>query len=450
MILNEEFTARMKTLLADEYEEFLESLNKEPVKAFRVNTDKISLEDFKKINIFGNENIPYVENGFYLTYDKAGNHPYHHAGIIYIQEPSAMAPAECIEIEPDWKILDVCAAPGGKSTQLKNKLGQNGLLVSNEIISSRCRILTGNIERLGFKNCVTFCKDTIKLAEMFPNTFDMVMVDAPCSGEGMFRKEAIALSEWSTENVLNCAKRQKEILNNAAETVKKGGYIVYSTCTYSLEENEMTVDDFLTEHADFELVKVKDKVEKCSSDGINFEGCKHNNLNLCRRFYPHKNRGEGQFVAVLHNVNTVTENYTKNYVKSKIPQAVYDFLDDVLISYNKDAVTLRGDTISLFDLNNQLDTSKAFCVGVTVGQFNKNFIKPHHQFFMAYGDKFKNKISLSAQSPEIIKYLHGEEFNTSTQSGWATVLVDGCTVGGVKVSNGVAKNHYPKGLRTLY
>ena len=163
---------RMKRLLGVDFENYLNELQNPPVKAFRVNTDKISLEEFEKINIFGQEKIPYVSNGYYLDFEKIGNHPYHHAGLIYVQEPAAMAPAECVDIEPHWCVLDMCAAPGGKSTQLKNKLGENGVLVSNEIIPSRCKILTGNIERLGLANTVVTCMDTKKLSTVFENTFD--------------------------------------------------------------------------------------------------------------------------------------------------------------------------------------------------------------------------------------------------------------------------------------
>ena len=216
------YKERMQILLGKDFENYEKALSEAPVRAFRVNTDKISLEDFQKINIFSKEKIPYVENGFYLNFDKIGNHPFHHAGMIYVQEPGAMAPAECVEIDPEWKILDMCAAPGGKSTQLRNKLSENGILVSNEIIPSRCKILTGNIERLGLRNTVTTCMDTKKLAKTFPDTFDLIMVDAPCSGEGMFRKEEIAIDEWSEENVRMCAERQKDILENAGVCLKDG------------------------------------------------------------------------------------------------------------------------------------------------------------------------------------------------------------------------------------
>ena len=191
-----------------------------------------------------------------------------------MQEPAAMAPAECIDIKPDWKILDMCAAPGGKSTQIKNKLTGNGVLVSNEIIPSRCKILTGNVERLGLQNTVTTCMDTSRLAKTFESRFDMVMVDAPCSGEGMFRKDENAISEWSVNNVKMCAERQLEILENAVNALKNGGYIVYATCTFSLDENEMVVDNFLSSHPEFELVSVKQSVADSTADGICFDGCK--------------------------------------------------------------------------------------------------------------------------------------------------------------------------------
>lgn len=443
-----EFQERMKNLLGAEYEDFLKSYDEKPVRAFRVNTDKISLADFQKLNTFSTEKIPYVENGFYFDYDGIGNHPYHHAGMLYVQEPAAMVPVESIGINPDWKVLDLCAAPGGKSSQIKNKLGENGVLVSNEIVPSRCKILTGNIERMGFKNVVTTCMSPQKIAKEFPEIFDMIMVDAPCSGEGMFRKDDTAIDEWSPENVKMCAERQTEILDCAVKMLKSGGYIVYSTCTFSLEENEMTVDAFLKSHPEFELVPASERVRKNTADGIKFEGCKCENIHYTRRCYSHKTKGEGQFVAVLHNTN---ENYgvisNNNTQKGKIDRTVTDFLDDTLISYNKENVIMYNGNPVYFTPDFPIRKGTAFSCGVTIGEIRKNYIQPHHQFFMAMGTDFKRKIELSADSEEIKKYLHGEEFNTDCPNGWAVVLVDGCTVGGVKISNGRAKNHYPKGLR---
>ena len=389
-----------------------------------------------------------MRNGFYLEMEKAGNHPYHHAGMVYIQEPGAMAPAECVEIETDWKILDMCAAPGGKSTQLKNKLGEKGLLVSNEIIPSRCKILTGNIERLGLKNCITTCMDTSRLAKTFPETFDLIMVDAPCSGEGMFRKDDTAIEEWSVQNVKMCAERQAEILENAVKCLKDGGYIVYATCTFSLEENEMAVNNFLESHPEFEIFPAKKEVEENTSDGIFFEGCSCENISFARRFYPHKSKGEGQFMAVLHNKRERYENQ-KNLPKKqeKIDKTVFDFLDSTLDSYDKEMVTMYNGNPVYFTPDFEVKKGTAFACGVTIGEICKNYIKPHHQFFMAMGKNFKRKIELSPDSEEIKKYLRGEEFSTSCDNGWAVVTVNGSSMGGVKVSGGKAKNHYPKGLR---
>lgn len=447
--LPEKYSERMKSLLGDDYENYLKALEEKPVRALRVNTEKISVEDFLRISPFPVERIPYVENGFYFDFDGIGNHPFHHAGMFYIQEPGAMAPAECIDVEPDWKILDMCAAPGGKSTQLKNKLGEKGLLVSNEIIPSRCKILTGNIERLGLKNTVTTCMDTSRLARSFPHSFDLIMVDAPCSGEGMFRKEEAAVSEWSEENVKMCAVRSREILENAVDCLNGEGYIIYATCTFSLEENEMLIDAFLGDHPEFELLEVNQRVIDSTSDGIFFEGCNTDKINRCRRFYPHKSKGEGQFMALLHCTSGFSDSTKKKAEakKEKTDTVVTDFLKDVLTDYDKADLRTYNSHPVLFGGDISIKDGLAFSCGVTVGEVKKNYIQPHHQFFMAMGQNFRRKIDLMPDSEEVKKYLRGEEFDTDCENGWAVVTVCGCTLGGVKVVSGRAKNHYPKGLR---
>ena len=448
--LPEEFANRMQTLLGEQYEAYLKTFNKPAVKGFRVNTDKISLKEFENINPFGSNKIPFVENGFYLEAQKVGNHPYHHAGMIYVQEPAAMAPVECVEINPNWICLDMCAAPGGKSTQVKNKLNENGILVSNEIISSRCKILTGNIERLGFKNCVTTCMPPQKIAKTFPETFDFIVVDAPCSGEGMFRKEEIALTEWSYENVLMCANRQQEILEHAVKALKPNGTILYATCTFSLEENEMVIDTFLENHPEFELLPVKENVKLATADGIKFDGCKCENISECRRFYPHLSDGEGQFMAVLHRKSEeIIYHSQKPQLKEKVEKVVFDFLNDCLCEYKQENVTMYNGNAVYFTPDFTIPKGVAFSCGVTIGEIRKNYIQPHHQFFMALGKHFRRKIELDVNSTELQKYLHGEEIEVDCENGWAVITVNGCSVGGVKVVNGKAKNHYPKGLRTL-
>ena len=290
--------------------------------------------------------------------------------------------------------------------------------------------------------------DTSTLAEIFPHTFDMVMCDAPCSGEGMFRKEQSAIDDWNIGNVTACAKRQGEILNNAARLVKHGGYIVYSTCTFSLEENEMAVDAFLLRHPEFEICEATNRVKKCSENGINFDGCVCKNFHFARRFYPHRQRGEGQFVAVLKNTLVPTEKVTQSYKTKCTDRCVFEFLDDTLENYSKENVLSKNGTpiyFTDFDIKN----ATAFSCGITIGEIRKGYILPHHQFFSALGGSFKRKINLSADSTELQKYLRGEEISTALPNGWAVITVDGYALGGAKVVNGVAKNHYPKGLRIV-
>lgn len=447
--LPEAFTARMKTLLGTEYEEYLASYEESAVRAFRVNTQKISAADFDAISPFGTETIPYVPTGRYLDYEKVGNHPFHHAGMIYVQDPGAMAPAECVEVEPDWRILDLCAAPGGKSSQLRNKLGEDGILVSNEIISSRCRILTGNVERMGFRNTVTTCMAPAKLVKLFPETFDLIMVDAPCSGEGMFRKDENAISEWSEENVARCAVRQKEILSCAAEALRPGGTIVYATCTFSLEENEMVVDDFLTSHPEFVLIPVKEAVRRATAPGVAFDGCRCPNISDARRFYPHKSRGEGQFMAVLRHTGDSAARTGMARRAEKTDPVVTAFLKDVLTEYDPRHVTVYNGNPAYFTPDMEIPRGAAFACGVTIGEVRKNYIQPHHQFFMAMGHLFRRKIDLPESSDALERYLRGEEIAVECENGWAVITTRGCTVGGVKVVKGRAKNHYPKGLRKV-
>jgi len=272
------------------------------------------------------------------------------------------------------------------------------------------------------------------------------MVDAPCSGEGMFRKDDTAISEWSAENSESCAKRQLEILENAALCVKDGGYIVYATCTFSLCENEMVIDSFLRKHSDFEIVPATKRVADCTCDGVFFDGCKTENIYYARRFYPHKAKGEGQFAAVLKSKNKGVEIKKNGSAKPKIDKMVFDFLDDTLLSYKKENVSVCGDKVFYFTPDFEIK-GNPFLRGITIGEIKKNYILPHHQFFMAMGKNFKRKIELSQDSKELLHYLHGEEIDAPLENGWAAVTVCSCSTGGVKVSGGRAKNHYPKGLR---
>ena len=442
--LPNEFTQRMQKLLGDNYSAFLQSFEEPSVKGVRLNPKKGDLTALTET--LWADPIPYAENGYYNPVEKIGNHPYHHAGVLYVQDPGAMMPPCSVEIPPRGKVLDLCAAPGGKSFGLYSGLGNQGILVANEIIPSRCKILLGNVERLGLQNTVVTCMDSKKIAKVFPKTFDLIMVDAPCSGEGMFRKEEIAITEWSTENVELCAARQGEILENARKALKEGGTIVYATCTYSVEENEGQVSAFLENHPEFELVDVCQRVKEHTADGVL-------NPPQCRRFYPHTALGEGQFVAVLKDTTLPTEQpltpskKKKSASPAKIPTVVTDFMKENLDGYNPDYLQMRGDTPIYFPPGFSVEGATVFACGVTVGEIKKNYLQPHHQLFSALGHLFKRKINFTPDNPLVLRYLKGEEIPVECGNGWAVITVDGFALGGVKVVNGVAKNHYPKGLR---
>ena len=323
------------------------------------------------------------------------------------------------------------------------------MLVSNEIIASRCKILTGNVERLGLHNTVTTCMDSARIAKTFPETFDLIMIDAPCSGEGMFRKEAAAIPEWSEENVAMCAARQAEILDNGVKALKDGGTIIYATCTFSLEENEMTVDGFLQRHPEFELQEVLKRVQDATEGGISFDGCVCKELYKTRRFYPHKNRGEGQFMAVLRHRGTLCSPSGMKPKSEKTDPIVTEFLKDTLVDYDPGQITLYNGNPVVFTPDFAVPKGAAFCCGVTIGEIRKNYLQPHHQFFMAMGKHFKRKIDLDPDGDTVQWYLRGEEIPADCENGWAVVTVKGCPLGGAKVSGGKAKNHYPKGLRLV-
>ena len=452
MKLPEQFQNRMKKLLGKDFDKFIYSYNEKPTRALRVNTLKMSINEFEKNVDFWVEKIPYIYNGYLFDYDGIGNHPLHLSGCIYVQEPAAMAVAEALYIQKDDYILDVCAAPGGKSTQVGEK-NTGGVIVSNEKIFSRMQVLMQNTERLGLRNSVVMSADSEDLAHRFPELFDIVMVDAPCSGEGMMRKNPLAVSEWSEENVMMCAERQFGIISNSAKAVIPGGYLAYSTCTFSLEENEMLVDRFLSENEDFELVQVQDKIIGVSSNGVRFKGCLNENIEYCRRFYPHVHNGEGQFLALMkrkgekpERIRDKSSSATKNKQLQTDVKIVKSFIKDCLTTDGDCDIDICPDGAYIV-ADRRMDGPFVFSNGVKVGVLQKGRVVPNHRFFMAYGQKFKRKIELSDR-PEILeKYLCGETFEFDGDSGYAVVTYCGAPLGGVKISTGTAKNLYPKGIR---
>ncbi|MBQ4049067.1 MAG: RsmF rRNA methyltransferase first C-terminal domain-containing protein [Clostridia bacterium] len=428
-----EFAERMKRLLGEEYEAFLQSYDSTPSRALTVNTNKISVENFRDIFPQKTTPIPYAEEGLYFEgEERLGRTPLHHAGAFYLQEPSAMIPVAAAQIPSDAVALDLCAAPGGKSIMLAKRL-KNGCLVSNEINLSRAKILYSNIERMGLKN-VAVTNNAPKDFAKYKQTFDVILVDAPCSGEGMFRKDEDAVRMWSEASVRGCAQRQTEILDSIVDCLKPGGLIIYSTCTFSQEENEGVVTGFLGKYPDFVLEKPTDEVIKITAESKDSP--------YMRRAYPHTCGGEGQFVALLRKSGERMPSRLID-VKTASAKTVSAFLKsiDLEIKYKMDGD--RAETGIPLDLRGL----RVVANGVYLGNTEKNFFKPSHHFFTAYGGNMKNKFLLNIGDTE--KYLRGEELICDNNNGYCAVICEGLTLGGGKVSEGRLKNLYPKGLRNF-
>ena len=447
-MLPERFTQRMKALLGEEYTEFENALDEQNVRAIRVNTTKIQVSDFLKKTSLRLSPISYADDGFIPDdCDGIGKTAEHHAGMFYVQDPGAMATVKALNIERGWRVLDACSAPGGKASQLASAIGDEGLILANEYVPKRAKIIVSNFERLGIKNAVVTSLDTAKIREMFDSYFDLVLCDAPCSGEGMFRKYDEAITEWSEENVKLCADRQREILNNLAPTVKAGGYLLYSTCTYSREENEDTVSAFLSEHPDFSLCRVNEKIKTATADGID-------GMNATRRFYPHITKGEGQFIALMKkdensgNMPTILyKESIKTPTKDEIA-AVKKFISENISGEIEGRIIKWGEFLALIPHDLPIPPYSVFMPGVMLGEVKKGNFFPHHQFFSAYGNLFKRCEMLSRDDARVEKYLRGEEIDSKTnENGWCAVIYEGVALGGGKISNGKVKNHYPKGLR---
>ena len=456
-MIPERFKEKMKNVLSDDYPAFIEALEThEAVRGLRVNLLKSTPEKLVSDGEFKLEPLSYVDNGFILREERAmGASPYHHAGMVYMQDPGAMASAASLDVQPDWWVADLCAAPGGKSSQIAERLGKDGFILSNEYVPKRAKIIVGNFERLGVKNAIVTSLDTARIKDMYESVFDLVVADAPCSGEGMFRKSEDAVEDWSEENVRACAKRQKEILRNAHNLVKAGGYLLYSTCTYSPEENEEVVADFLRENSDFKLVKVKEALEKITSPGIKKYAPDIENIEYARRFYPHVSDGEGQFLALMQrdeNADVKQSILYKDEAKplSKQESAmVKSFFKEALIKEPDGRAMKVGENIVFIAHTCPIPKNSVFMSGVMLGEIKGTTFFPHHQFFSAYPELFKCQVELTRDDPRTAKYLGGEEIEADASvKGWCAVLFEGAAIGGGKASSGKVKNHYPKGLRT--
>lgn len=452
MKLKSEFINKYQKLFKDNFDEFINSFNLPRTYGLRINS--LKCEDY--------ENYPYlkkmltpnplVENGFYYDKDlKPGIHPYHYAGVYYIQDPSAMMVIENADIKPHDIIFDMCAAPGGKSTHILSKLNNTGLLIANEINKKRAKILSENIERMGAKNAIVISSNPLDLSEEFTGFFDKVIIDAPCSGEGMFRKDIEAVNDWSEDKVHYCSRIQKELIDVAYRLVKKNGVIIYSTCTFSPEENEAVIEYILNKYPSIELLPTI-KTENIA-DGLG-------KFTKCSRFYFHKFNGEGHFIAKLKRHDTKLKiNTTKSKSLQQATKMQIQLLNDFIHKYLND-FTIIGPiynfnqhlyTLDFYGNIPNLDKINIIRYGLHLGEIKKNRFEPSHALALALKPKqVKYVIDFNSNSEEITKYLHGETISYPGNNHFTLITVDGFSIGWAKNVDNVLKNYYPKGLRINY
>ncbi|MGI6606628.1 MAG: RsmF rRNA methyltransferase first C-terminal domain-containing protein [Peptococcia bacterium] len=474
MRLPEKFTAEMKSLLADEWVPFYQAWEEGvPYQGLRVNTLKISCADFLARTGFALKPVPWTTDGFYLCgEERPAKHPYYQAGIYYLQEPSAMSPAACLGVKPGDKVLDLCAAPGGKSTQLAAALQGKGLLVSNDNSAERVKALVWNLEHWGATNAVVTNEEPARLAEVFPAFFDKILVDAPCSGEGMFRKDPRAVKSWSTYNSELCSAMQKDILAQAVRMLKPGGRIVYSTCTFSVRENEEVMAHFLAEHPDFVLGDLP--LDFGWEAGFLVSG----RTDKTRRLWPHKVKGEGHFLAMLEQTQTQHQLQTEQqepqaqeqqpqpqqqprtlqtraqkqkdaFMAEAVPEAVASFLAENLFAPPEGTFRQMGQYVYLVPAElPELTGLKVMRYGWFVGTMDKGRFTPSQALAMGLkSSNAKRRVSLSLSGPEVAKYLKGETLLGEGEKGWTLVCLEEFPLGWAKQTGDYLKNYYPPGWR---
>ncbi len=490
--LPEEFKERMREMLGEEYESFERSYEAPRRPGLRVNMLKSGGRDLEKALLFGMTPIPWAPGGFYYDpLSRPGKHPFHEAGAYYIQEPSAMAVAALSGAQPGMRVLDLCAAPGGKSTQLASMLMGEGVLFSNEIHPGRARILSQNIERMGIPNAIVLNEDPEKLALRFPLYFDTVVVDAPCSGEGMFRKEEEAIPNWSPENVELCARRQKGILDCAAQMTAPGGTLVYSTCTFAPQENEQNAAAFIMRHPDF---RIADLPAQLGSEYMERTGLSAGVPGFAKgkeipeeiletlagtiRLWPHRLEGEGHFLAVFvkDGAKIRRRAVPGKPVKDKEALRLWEeFCKETLSQKGKKQLTAAqegaGPVLTLFGKELyrmpetvRLDGLKVLRPGLHLGTVKKNRFEPSHALALCLNEEdvqYAAELSDAAEAvrgdgPSVRAYLRGESLGTKDcaqirgSKGWCLVTNCGLSTGWGKLSGEQIKNHYPKGLRRPY
>ena len=449
------FTDRMETLLGSEYSAFYNSYDEKTYAGLRMNTLKITAEEYLKLTRQELEPVSWCPTGFYYNGSREySKNPLYHAGLYYIQEPSAMFPAQALPVEEGDYILDMCAAPGGKSTALAAKLHGTGCLISNDISASRAKALLKNIEASGVRNSIVLTEDPKNLVPVFPEYFDKILIDAPCSGEGMFRKEPSMMKAWEKNGPDFFSKLQREIVDSGIRMLKPGGKMIYSTCTFSVEENEGTLKYILEHYPDMHVIPIGqtgDGLMEAHPEWVDGpEEIRH-----ARRLWPHHLKGEGHFTALLQKEGEKPETlkeYGEKGMKA-LPEEFEQFLKDggVTISFDPSRLILQGDHLSYLPENMRpLGKLRRMRTGWYLGDIKKKRFEPSGFFARGLSpSECTNWIDLELDDPRVIKYLKCETLEVPEElpNGWYIVGVCGHSLGWGKVTKGTLKNKYPSGWR---
>ena len=460
--LPEKFENKMKELLQDEYDDYLQCYDEPRYYGLRVNTNKISVEDFLKIAPWPLTPVPWIPNGFYYDGDKIqpSKHPYYFAGLYYLQEPSAMTPASRIPVEPGERVLDVCAAPGGKATELGAKLKGEGVLIANDISNSRARGLLKNLELFGIGNMMVISEEPGKLVEYFSEYFDKILIDAPCSGEGMFRKDKKMVKAWEEHGPEFFSKLQRSIITQAAAMLKPGGMILYSTCTFDPLENEKTVEYLLETCPEFKICDMEGYEGFC--EGIPKYVEDHSEeYRKTVRIFPHKMQGEGHYLALVKKGDDNTERKNEKTAKpksgaKKLPEELEQFLKELAWDIDKSRLDIREERVYYMPENLPMLKGVRFLrSGLLLGEVKKNRFEPSQALAMCLKkEEYPRILDLPVSDDRVIKYLKGEtldveDITSRKEKGWYLVCVDGYPLGFGKLANQTLKNKYLPGWRWM-
>lgn len=447
--ISKEFLNRMKDLLGEEeYEAYLRSFDEERLYGLRVNTLKISPEEFLKIADFSLKPVPWIRNGFYYNgEERPAKDPYYYAGLYYLQEPSAMTPANLLPVEPGDRVLDLCAAPGGKSTELGAKLQGKGILVSNDISNSRAKALLKNLELWGIENICVTSEEPGKLKEAFGAFFNKILIDAPCSGEGMFRKDADMVKSYEEHGPEYYAVIQKEILTQAVDMLVPGGLLLYSTCTFSLCENEDIIRWIIEEYEEMELLPLP--LFEGATDGIGLSGC--------LRLFPHKIKGEGHFMALLRKRQSCgSDNIINEQIEKEVPlpEELKAFLSLVSRPFDPRRIYIKDNYVYYLPecFPKQGKKLRFLRTGLLLGEMKKGRFEPAQPLAMALKpEEFSQTISWNKSDERVLRYLKGETISLKEEEepkkGWCLICEDGYPLGFAKGSGNTLKNKYYSGWR---